>query len=45
MTMIDLFLIMKEQFPAIGDKELKKYALKLCEHNVLNLLNVRKKWI
>ena len=45
MTMIDLFLIMKEQFPAIEEKELKKYAVKLCEHNVLNLINARKKWI
>ena len=45
MTMIDLFLIMKEQFPAIPEKELKKYAVKLCEHNVLNLLNARQKWI
>jgi len=44
-TMIDLYLIMKEQFPAIEDKELKKYAVKLCEHNVLNLLNARQKWI
>jgi len=44
-TMIDLFLIMKEQFPAIPDKELKKYAVKLCEHNVLNLINARQKWI
>ena len=45
MTMIDLFLLMKEQFPAIEEKELKKYAVKLCEHNVLNLLNARQKWI
>mgnify|MGYP003152618853 FL=1 len=45
MTMIDLFLIMKDQFPAIPEKELKKYAVKLCEHNVLNLLNAREKWI
>jgi hypothetical protein len=45
MTMIDLFLILKESFPAIKEKELKKYAVKLCEHNVLNLLNARKKWI
>jgi len=44
-TMIDLFLLMKEQFPAIEEKELKKYAVKLCEHNVLNLLNARQKWI
>jgi len=45
MTMIDLYLIMKDQFPAIPEKELKKYAVKLCEHNVLNLLNARRKWI
>tara|TARA_R100000458_G_C8220763_1_gene205203 strand:+ start:171 stop:842 length:672 start_codon:yes stop_codon:yes gene_type:complete len=44
-TMIDLYLLMKEQFPAISDKELKKYAVKLCEHNVLNLNNARQKWI
>ena len=45
MNMVDLFLIMKEQFPAISEKDLKKYAVKLCEHNVLNLTNVRQKWI
>jgi len=44
-TMIDLYLLLKEQFPAIADKELKKYAVKLCEHNVLNLMNARRKWI
>ena len=45
MTMIDLFLLLKSQFPAIPEKELKKYAVKLCEHNVLNLNNAREKWI
>jgi hypothetical protein len=44
-TMIDLYLLLKEQFPAIPEKELKKYAVKLCEHNVLNLMNARRKWI
>ena len=44
-TMIDLYLILKDQFPAISDKDLKKYAVKLCEHNVLNLVNARQKWI
>ena len=44
-TMIDLFLILKENFPAINEKEMKKYAVKLCEHNVLNLRNARTKWI
>tara|TARA_R100001082_G_scaffold85859_1_gene52468 strand:+ start:361 stop:1029 length:669 start_codon:yes stop_codon:yes gene_type:complete len=45
MSMIDLYLILKDQFPAIPEKELKKYAVKLCEHNVLNLMNARQKWI
>jgi hypothetical protein len=44
-TMIDLFLILKDAFPAINEKELKKYSVKLCEHNVLNLQNARKRWI
>jgi hypothetical protein len=43
--MIDLFLILKENFPAIPEKEIKKYAVKLCEHNVLCLTNARTKWI
>lgn len=45
MTMIDLFLILKDRFPAIEEKELKKYSVKLCEHNTLNLMNARQKWI
>tara|TARA_R110000751_G_scaffold127836_1_gene229959 strand:+ start:48 stop:719 length:672 start_codon:yes stop_codon:yes gene_type:complete len=45
MSMIDLFLILKDQFPAIEDKELKKFSVKLCEHNILNLNNARQKWI
>jgi hypothetical protein len=24
---------------------LKKYAVKLCEHNVLNLMNAKERWI
>ena len=45
MSMIDLYLILKNQFPAIPEKELKKYAVKLCEHNVLNLMNAKERWI
>ena len=45
MTMIDLFLILKDRFPALEEKELKKFAVKLCEHNTLNLINARQKWI
>ena len=44
-TMIDLFLLLKDRFPAIEEKELKKYAVKLCEHNILNLVNAREVWI
>ena len=29
----------------IAEKELKKYAVKLCEHNILNLRNAKEKWI
>ena len=45
MSMIDVFLLLKDNFPAIEEKDLKKYAVKLCEHNVLRLTNARKKWI
>ena len=40
-----LYLKMKEDFPKYEDKELKKYAIKLCEYNVLNLNNAKKRWI
>ena len=45
MTMIDLYILLKDRFPAIAEKELKKYAVKLCEHNTLNLMNARRKGI
>ena len=45
MSMIDLLLLLKNQIPAIPEKELKKYAVKLCEHNVLNLMNAKERWI
>jgi hypothetical protein len=45
MTMIDLYLLLKNEFPAFEDKELKKYAVRLCEHNVLNIMNARERWI
>ena len=44
-TMIDLYLKMKEDFPKYDDKELKKYAVKLCEYNVLNLRKAQQRWI
>tara|TARA_R100000008_G_C3576047_1_gene165345 strand:+ start:1063 stop:1755 length:693 start_codon:yes stop_codon:yes gene_type:complete len=45
MSMIDLYLKMKTDFPKYDDKDLKKYAIKLCEYNVVNIKNARKQWI
>ena len=45
MTMIDLYLQLKDEFATYSDKDIKKYAVKLCENNVLNLRNARKTWI
>ena len=45
MTMIDLYLLLKDNFATYDEKDLKKYAVKLCENNVLNLRNARRQWI
>ena len=44
-SLIDLFLLLKDNFSGISEKELKTYAIRLCENNVLNLRKARKKWI
>ena len=44
-TMIDLFLILKDNFAGYSEKELKTYTTRLCENNVLNLRKARKKWL
>jgi len=44
-TMIDLFLILKDDFAGYSEKELKAFTTRLCENNVLNLRKARKKWI
>ena len=44
-SLIDLFLLLKDNFGGIAEKDLKTYAVRLCENNVLNLRNARKKWI
>ena len=44
-SLIDLFLLLKDNFTGIPEKELKTYAVRLCENNVLNLRKARKKWI
>jgi hypothetical protein len=45
MSLIDLFLLLKDNFAGMPEKELKTYAVRLCENNVLNLRKARKKWI
>jgi hypothetical protein len=45
MSLIDLFLSLKDNFTGMSEKELKTYAIRLCENNVLNLRKARKKWI
>ena len=45
MTMIDLYLLLKDEFATYNEKDLKKYAVKLCENNVLNLRKATKQWI
>jgi hypothetical protein len=45
MTMIDLYLQLKDEFATYSDKDIKKYAVKLCENNVLNLRKATKQWI
>jgi hypothetical protein len=44
-SLIDLFLLLKDNFSGISDKDLKTYAVKLVDNNVLNLRNARQKWI
>ncbi len=44
-SLIDLFLLLKDNFTGIPEKDLKTYAVRLCENNVLNLRKARKKWI
>ena len=45
MSLIDLFLIMKDQFSGISEKDIKKYSIRLINNNVLDLRRAREKWI
>jgi hypothetical protein len=44
-SLIDLFLLLKDNFSGIDEKDLKTYAVKLVDNNVLTLRNAREKWI
>jgi len=44
-SLIDLFLLLKDHFSGIKEKEIKKYAIRLVNNNVLDLRRAREKWI
>ena len=44
MTMIDVYLILKDNFAGYSEKELKSYSVRLCENNVLNLRKAQERW-
>ena len=44
-TLIDLFLLLKDQFSGIEEKDIKVYAIRLVDNNVLDLRRAREKWI
>jgi len=44
-SLIDLFLLIRDNFSGMDEKDLKTYAVKLISNNVLNLRNAKEKWI
>jgi hypothetical protein len=44
-SLIDLFLLLKDHFSGIEEKELKSIAVRLVDNNVLDLRRAREKWI
>ena len=44
-TLIDLFLLLKDQFSGIDEKDIKVYAIRLVDNNVLDLRRAREKLI
>ena len=44
-SLIDLFLLLKDQFSGMSEKELKTIAVRLVDNNVLDLRRAREKWI
>jgi len=45
MALIDLFLLLRDRFSGISEKEIKVYAIRLVDNNVLDLRRAREKWI
>ena len=44
-SLIDLFLLLKDHFSGMKEKDLKAYAVRLVDNNVLDLRRAREKWI
>jgi len=44
-TLIDLFLLLKDRFSGIDEKDIKVYSIRLVDNNVLDLRRAREKWI
>lgn len=45
MSLIDLFILLKDRFGGISEKDIKKYSIRLINNNVLDLRRAREKWI
>ena len=45
MALIDLFLLLKDHFSGMSEKDIKGYAIRLVDCNVLDLRRAREKWI
>ncbi len=44
-TLIDLFLLLRDTFSGMKEKDLKGYAVRLVDNNVITLKNAQEKWI
>ena len=44
-SLIDLFLLLRDHFSGMPEKELKSIAVRLVDNNVLDLRRAREKWI
>tara|TARA_R110000824_G_scaffold108112_1_gene254863 strand:- start:238 stop:741 length:504 start_codon:yes stop_codon:yes gene_type:complete len=44
-SLIDLFLLLKDQFSGMKEKDIKVYAVRLVDNNVLDLRRAREKWL
>jgi hypothetical protein len=45
LSLIDLFLLLKDNFGGLKEKDLKTYAVRLVNNNVLDLRKAKEKWI